>query len=68
MKEPGLATLIENAFEAIKLEEEKDRMGEDDEEDLFEKDFITDKDFFEDFEANLENQWDEEEIELNDNE
>ena len=68
MKEPGLATLIENAFEAIKLEEEKDRMGEDDEEDLFEKDFITDKDFFADFEANLENQWDEEEIELNDNE
>lgn len=45
-KEPGLATLIEQAFEAIKQEEEKDRMAEDEDDSLFDKDFITDEDYF----------------------
>lgn len=62
-KEPGLANLIENAFKAIKEEEEKDRITETDEdEDLFEKDFISDSDFFKDIEKELEDKWEDEDI------
>ena len=56
-KEPGLATLIEQAFEAIKQEEEKDRMAEDEDDSLFDKDFITDEDYFKDAEILTEDQW-----------
>lgn len=56
-KEPGLANLIENSFKMIKEEEEKDRLGEDVDEDLFEKDFITDEDFMKDAQKEMEDQW-----------
>ena len=56
-KEPGLAQLIEEAFEAIRLEEEKDRMGEEDDS-LFEDDReITDEDFFKDAGILDEDMW-----------
>ena len=66
-KEPGLATLIEQAFEAIKQEEEKDRMAEDEDDSLFDKDFITDEDYFKDAEILTEDQWGDEADGDNDN-
>lgn len=57
MKEPGLAQLIEEATEAIKLEEEKDRMGEDEDENLFDDGVITDEDFFRDAGILSEDKW-----------
>lgn len=49
MNEPGLAQLIEEATETIKLEEEKDRLDEEGTDNLFDDlDPITDEDYFKD--------------------